>query len=433
MCSYSNFKSIFTLLGKVQEATIKHVISTCQIFDSTSPFLRLKEALSSLQELFTKGADLELIEFFIELFNLETEELYGYDSKFYKEMSEYFKRSFPSPLSGLLPVKESFLSMIYGPDYLLLANYKKRKLNEVHNGVFLIPACEEEGQDSIVKEIFEENPFKKKYDVELENFQKYLTISHTPSKRVKRMKKAAEESEVDNKIVSFCEVCSQADKPSMKLLDHCESYKSINSTSTSRGIDPLQSAIRGRSLCKSSGELSIDLFEKRDKENMHYQFDMVGYFKFMEALSKNFKENKTKALNLKLERVMPTKKEFLKKKISSKVQLKRFSSVMMSSKRLFSARRIFRFANEIRSFRTSCNSWKKSLTIEEKERIQGRYQDYAISNSSVDLSLSYQCDLSPTWCSRSLSLDSVSFEEAKKTLKLGQLQTRRLRPAVGDA
>ena len=46
---------------------------------------------------------------------------------------------------------------------------------------------------------------------------------------------------------------------------------------------------------------------------------------------------------------------------------------------------------------------------------------------------SYQCDLTPTWCTRSLAVGSVSFEEAKKTLKLGQLQTRRLRRAVGDA
>ncbi len=59
------FNSIFTLLGKVQEALIKHVVSVCQTFDSTSPYLRLKEALSSLQEFFSKGATQDLIKFYV--------------------------------------------------------------------------------------------------------------------------------------------------------------------------------------------------------------------------------------------------------------------------------------------------------------------------------------------------------------------------------
>ena len=122
----------------------------------------------------------------------------------------------------------------FRPRLLAACELQKMKigLNEVHDGVFLVPLCEEEGQDSIVKEIFEENPFKRKYNIELENFQNYLTLSHEAPSRIKRMKRSAEESTIENKMMSFCEVCTLAESPPMKLLDHCDSYKSIISTST---------------------------------------------------------------------------------------------------------------------------------------------------------------------------------------------------------
>lgn len=43
---------------------------------------------------------------------------------------------------------------------------------------------------------------------------------------------------------------------------------------------------------------------------------------------------------------------------------------------------------------------------------------------------SYQCDISPTWISRSIHRPKQSFQEAKK-LKFGQAAARRLRRAVG--
>lgn len=98
---------------------------------------------------------------------------------FFKKARRYFTKKFPSPLTGLLPVKETFPSTLFGPDYLLLVNYKKRKLDHVHDDCMLLPSVDEEEEER-VKDIFEENLYKTKFTVELENFLNYLNISHNP-------------------------------------------------------------------------------------------------------------------------------------------------------------------------------------------------------------------------------------------------------------